>query len=124
LIRLSRTLNRILGRHRDGSLIRRVARPAVLGIVALVAIVAVGVAACGGGSSSSGSGSSSGTSTSQTSFKTCLEQHGVTAPQGGGTGGGGGSGTPQARPTGSAGSSFKTAMQACRGSSGGPGSAG
>jgi hypothetical protein len=126
LTRLSRTLNRIRDRHRDRSLIRLVARPAVLGTVALVAIVAVAVAACSGGSSGSGSSSSSSSSASESSsFTKCLEQHGVTPPKGGAGGAGGGSGTPHARPTGSAASSFRTAMQACRGSSGfKPGSGG
>jgi hypothetical protein len=94
----------------------------VFGAVALASVVAA--AGCGGGSSAgtgSSSGSSSSSGTSQTStLRKCLEQHGVTPPQGAGGGGfGGGSGaTPRARPTGSAASSFKQALQACGGSAG------
>ena len=131
MIRLSNSMDRIRGRGHDRNVLRRLARPAVLGAIALVAIVAVAVAACGGstGSGSSGStgstGSGSGTAQSS-SFKTCLEQHGVTLPQGGAPGGGsGGSGAAHPRPTGSAASSFQKAIQACGGSSGfRPGSAG
>ena len=121
MTRLSDTLNRIRERHRNRSLLRRASRPAALWTVGLVAFGALALAGCGGGSSS---GSSSTSSASQSSsFKSCLEKHGLTAPAGGKAGGG--SGTPHARPTGSAASSFQQAMQACRGSSGsGPGSAG
>ena len=58
MIRLSHSLDRI----RDRSLLGRLTRPAVLGAIALVAIVTVAVAACGGstGSGSTGSGSGSG----------------------------------------------------------------
>jgi hypothetical protein len=110
---------------------RRAIRPTIFGAVALAAVI--GVVGCGG-SSSAGTGSSSGTSSSGTSssgksssgtslsssLQKCLEEHGVTAPQGAGGGGAGGSSgaTPQARPTGSASSSFKQAMEACRGSGG------
>jgi hypothetical protein len=137
LIRLSHSMDRICDRSHDRSLLRRLTRPAVLGAIALVAIVTVAVAACGGstgsgstgsgstgsGSTGSGSASGSGSGTSQSSsFRTCLEQHGVTLPQGGSAGG---SGTPHPRPTGSASSSFQKAIQACGGSSGfRPGSAG
>jgi hypothetical protein len=119
-IRLSHSTDRIRGRGHHRKLLGRLARPAVLGAIALVAIVAVAVAACGGST-----GSGSGTSQSS-SFKTCLEQHGVTLPQGGAPGGGaGGSGAAHPRPTGSAASSFQKAIQACGGSSGfRPGSAG
>jgi hypothetical protein len=94
---------------------RRAIRPAIFGAVALASVVAV--AGCGGGSSA-GSGSSS-SSSKTSSFSKCLEEHGVTPPQGAGSGGFGGSGsgaTPHARPTGSAASSFKQAIQACGGS--------
>lgn len=93
-------------------------RRVMFGAVALASVVAV--AGCGGSSSAS-TGSSSGSSTSQTSaLRKCLEEHGVTPPQGAGGGGfGGGSGaTPHARPTGSAPSSFRQALQACGGSAG------
>jgi hypothetical protein len=95
---------------------RRAIRPAIFSAVALTTVIAV--AGCGGGSSA-GTSSSSGTSQSSTVQK-CLEEHGVTKPQGAGGGGaGGGSGaTPQARPTGSGSSSLKQAMEACRGSGG------
>jgi hypothetical protein len=89
-------------------------RPAAIGAIALTAAVAV--AGCGSASSgSSGSGSGSGASQSS-SFRQCLEKHGVTPPSGGGSGG---TPAPHARPTGSAGSAFRKAIQACGGSSGG-----
>jgi hypothetical protein len=94
-------------------------RRATFGAVALASVVAV--AGCGGSSSAS-TGSSSGSGTSQTSaLSKCLEEHGVTPPQGaggGGFGGGGSGATPHARPTGSAASSFRQALQACGGSAG------
>jgi hypothetical protein len=99
---------------------RAAARPAVLGAVALTAVVAV--AGCGSSSSvSSGSGSGSGTSQSST-VQQCLKKHGFTASSGrrpgGGGGGNGGSATPRPRPTGSAASSFRQAIKACGGSFG------
>jgi hypothetical protein len=106
-----------------------------LGPVALTVALtaALGVAGCGA-SSSSGSGSSgsgsSGNTSQNSAFRQCLQQHGITLPQGrlggsGGSGGsGGGTGTPRARPTGSAASAFRQAIQACGGGGfpgGGPG---
>jgi hypothetical protein len=61
------------------------------------------------GSSSSGSSGSSG---SQASFRQCLQKQGVSLPQGRPSAG---SGQPHARPTGSAASAFRKAMQACGG---------
>lgn len=98
----------------------------MLGAVALTAVLAA--AGCGATSSSgtgtsSGSGSSSGTGTSQSSsFRKCLQQHGLALPQGGRPAGG--SGAPRPRPTGSAASSFRQAIQACGGGGGFPGHAG
>jgi hypothetical protein len=94
---------------------RRAIRPAIFGAVALASVVAV--AGCGGSSAGSGSSSSSSQSSA---FRKCLEEHGVTPPQGagGGFGGGGSGATPHAQPTGSAASSFKQAIQACGGSGG------
>ena len=120
LIRLSHSLDRI--RHTSLNSLRRMSRPAVLGTVTLTTVLAVagcGASSAGSGSAGSGSGSGSGTSQSST-LKKCLEQHGVTLPQGRPSGGatGGGSGTPRARPTGSTASSFRQALQACGGSFG------
>jgi hypothetical protein len=99
----------------------RAARPGVLAAVAAAAVLAV----AGCGSSSSPGSPSSGSGTSQTSFRQCLERHGVTPPQGRPSGG---TGTPHPRPTGSAASSFRQAIQACGGSFGSfggrPGSSG
>jgi hypothetical protein len=81
----------------------------VLGAVALI----VGLAAAGCGASSPSSGSGTSQRTSQSSFRQCLERHGVTPPQGRPPGG---SGTPHPRPTGSAAASFRQAIQACGGS--------
>jgi hypothetical protein len=91
----------------------RTARPGVLGAVVLTAVLAV--AGCGASSPSSGSsssGSSSGSGTSQSSFRQCLQQHGVTLPQHRPSGG---TGTPRARPTGAAAGNFRQAIQACGG---------
>jgi hypothetical protein len=81
-----------------------------------VLTAALAAAGCGTSSSSSGSGTSQNTSQSS-SFRQCLERHGVTPPQHPP----GGSGAPQAPPTGSASSSFRQAVQACGGFPGRPG---
>jgi hypothetical protein len=94
----------------------RVARPGVFGALVLASVLAV--TGCGAGSTSSGSsssgtsGSSPGSGTSQSSFRQCLQKHGVTLPPGGPFGGGG---IPRPRPTGSAASAFRQAIQACGG---------
>jgi hypothetical protein len=49
---------------------------------------------------------------SQASFRQCLQQQGVSLPQGRPSAG---SGQPQARPTGSAASAFREALKACGG---------
>jgi hypothetical protein len=104
----------------DGTPGPRAVRQVALGAVALA--TALSVAACGGGSASSSS--TSGTAKSS-SFQKCLQEHGVTAPQGGFGGGGGGStASPHPRPTGSGASSFRAAMQACGGSPGAHGGSG
>lgn len=91
------------------------AGPAVAGLVAVAALAAV--TGCGSGSpgpSVSGSGSVSGTSQSS-SFRQCLEKHGVTPPSGGHPPGSGGTAVPHPRPTGSAASAFRQAIRACGG---------
>jgi hypothetical protein len=98
----------------------RSVRSAAYGTAALVAVAAV--AGCGASSpGSSGSGSSSGGSHS-TSFRQCLEKHGVTPPSGGRPSGS--SGAPHPRPTGSAATAFRKAIQDCGGSGGGFGGGG
>jgi hypothetical protein len=103
----------------DITLIRLSRKPAAVGAIATVAALAL--AGCGSSSgSSSGSGSSSNSSQTS-SFRQCLEKHGVTPPQGFGSGtrSPGATESPRPRPTGSTATSFRQAMQACGGSPGG-----
>jgi hypothetical protein len=100
-------------------------KSATIGAVALTAMLAV--AGCGSTSSSPASSPSSGSSgTQSTSFRQCLEQHGVTFPSGG-FHHDGSTASPRPRPTGSrpAGSrrtggsrfaSIRQAIKACGGS--------
>ncbi|HEX6451564.1 MAG TPA: hypothetical protein VF060_19130 [Trebonia sp.] len=102
-------------------MIRLSRKPAAVGAVTTAAVLAL--AGCGSSSgSSSGSGSGSSSGSSQTSsFRQCLEKHGVTPPQGFGSGARspGATASPRPRPTGSAATSFRQAMQACGGRPGG-----
>ena len=110
--------------------VARPSRPVALGAVALTAVVAV--TGCGSSPAGSpGSGTSQNSGTSQSSaFRQCLEKHGVNLPSGhlpgGGGGGNGGTTAPHPRPSGSAASAFRQAIQACGGSGfgGNPGAGG
>ena len=94
---------------------RSTSRPASVRLLAPVAL-AVAVAAAGCGTTSAAPTPSSSAKGSTSSFRQCLENHGVTPPAGRPSGG-----TPHARPTGAASNSFRKAIQACGGSFGGGG---
>jgi hypothetical protein len=89
-------------------MIRPSGKSAIVGVVALA--TALAAAGCGSSASSSGSGS-----TQNSSFRTCLEQHGISLPHGGS------SSTPHPRPSGSRSASFQQAIKDCGGSGGFPG---
>ena len=116
------SLNQALGRHRSW----RVAGP-----VLLAAVLASGCSAASSSSTpSSGSSGSSGSSArpGSASFRQCLQKHGVTLPNFGGSGSGqrptarptSGSFQPGSGPRGANSAKFRQAIQAC----GGFGSAG
>jgi len=92
---------------------RRRAWLPVLGPLLLAGILAAGCSASSATPAPAASGSSS--SGSNASFRQCLQRQGVSLPQGRPSAG---SGQPQARPTGSAASAFRKAMQACGGGGG------
>lgn len=83
----------------------------VLGPLLMAGALAAGCSASSATPAPASSGSSS--SGSQASFRQCLQRQGVSLPQGRPSAG---SGQPQARPTGSAASAFRKAIQACGGS--------
>jgi hypothetical protein len=88
----------------------------VLGPLLLAGALTAGCSASSASPSPASSGSSSsGSSGSQASFRQCLQKQGVSLPQGRPSAG---SGQPHARPTGSAASAFRKAMQACGGGGG------
>jgi len=82
---------------------------AAVGVFAVAALAGCGAHQASTSGSSSSPGSSGSGAPQSASFRQCLKEHGVTAP----AGGAGGGGTPAARPTGSASSSFRQAAQAC-----------
>ncbi len=84
----------------------------VLGPLLLAGTLAVGCSASSATPAPASSGSSS--SGSNASLRQCLQRQGVSLPQGSRPSPG--SGQPQARPTGSAASAFRKAIQACGGS--------
>jgi hypothetical protein len=87
-------------------------KSAAIGAVALAGMLAL--AGCGSTSTStSGSGSSQ-----SSSFRECLEQHGITPPSGGHFPGSGSTASPHPRPTGSRSSSFQQVIKDCGGSGG------
>lgn len=86
---------------------RRAALP-VLGPLLLAGTMAAGCSASSAAPAPASSGSSS--SGSNASFRQCLQRQGVSLPQGRPSAG---SGQPPARPTGSAASAFRKAIQAC-----------
>jgi hypothetical protein len=89
----------------------------VLGPLLLAGTLAAG---CSASSTPVPSTSGSSNSGSNASFRQCLQRQGVSLPQGRPSPG---SGQPQARPAGSAASSFRKALKACGGGSfprGGP----
>jgi hypothetical protein len=91
---------------------RRRAWLPVLGPLLLAGTLAAG---CSASSAAPAPASSPGSSSSgsNASFRQCLQRQGVSLPQGRPSPG---SGQPQARPTGSAASAFRKAIQACGGS--------
>ena len=92
---------------------RRRAWLPVLGPLLLAGALTAGCSASSASPTPASSGSSSsGSSGSQASFRQCLQKQGVSLPQGRPAAG---SGQPHARPTGSAASAFRKAMQACGG---------
>ena len=91
-------------------LARRRAWLPVLGPLLLAGALATGCSASGATPTPASSGSSS--PGSQASFRQCLQRQGVSLPQGRPSAG---TGQPQARPTGSAASAFRKAMEACGG---------
>src|SRR5580698_3587316 len=94
---------------------RSASRPASVRLLAPV-VLAAAVAAAGCGTTSAAPTPSSSAKGGTSSFRQCLENHGVTPPAGRPSGG-----TPHARPTGAASNSFRKAIQACGGSFGGGG---
>jgi hypothetical protein len=94
---------------------RSASRPASVRLLAPV-VLAVAVVAAGCGTTSAAPTPSSSARGGTSSFRQCLENHGVTPPTGRPSGG-----TPHARPTGAASNSFRKAIQACGGSFGGGG---
>jgi hypothetical protein len=114
------SLNQALGRPRSW----RVAGP-----VLLAAVLATGCTAASSSSTpSSGSSGSSGRPGSSSSFRECLQKHGVSLPNFGGPGSGQrptARPTPGARPSGGFGGAnsakFRKAIQACGGVGGGGG---
>lgn len=94
-------------------LTRRRAWLPVLGPLLVAGALATGCSASSAAPAPASSGSSS--SGSQASFRQCLQKQGVSLPQGRPAAG---SGQPQARPTGSAASAFRKALQACGGGRG------
>ncbi len=114
------SLNQALGRHRSW----RVAGP-----VLLAAVLASGCSAASSSSTpSSGSSGSSGRPGSS-SFRQCLQKHGVSLPNFGGSGSGqrptarptSGSFQPGSGPGGANSAKFRKAIQACGGFGGGGG---
>ena len=82
---------------------------AAVGVFAVAALAGCGAHQASTSGSSSSPGSSGSGAPQSASFRQCLKEHGVTAP----AGGAGAGGTPAARPSGSASSSFRQAAQAC-----------
>jgi hypothetical protein len=93
---------------------RRRAWLPVLGPIVLAATLAAGCSSSSPTPAPASSGAAG--SGSNTSFRQCLQKQGVSLPSGGRPSPG--SGQPQARPTGSAASAFRKAMQACGGGRG------
>jgi hypothetical protein len=92
-------------------------KSAAIGAVALAGVLAL--AGCGSTSTgSSGSGSSGSGSSQSSSFRECLQQHGITPPSGGHFPGSGSTASPHPRPTGSRSSSFQQVIKDCGGSGG------
>lgn len=92
-------------------LARRLAWRPVLMPLLLAGALTAGCSASSAAPAPASSGSSS--PGRQASFRQCLQRQGVSLPQGRPPAG---SGQPQARPTGSAASAFRKAIQACGGS--------
>lgn len=108
------SLNQALGRHRSWR---------VVGPVLLAAVLASGCSAASSSSTPSSGSSGSSARPGSSSFRQCLQKHGVSLPDFGGSGSGqrptarptSGSFQPGSGPRGANSSKFRKAIQACGG---------